>query len=469
MGRRRKAHIVEEVSIVDVVEKGKAVGKTADGKVYFVDGGVPGDVVDVLVTKKKKSYYVGRAIHFREYSKDRVEAFCTHFGACGGCKWQHIAYEAQLRHKQSIVENALVRIGKVAPETIYPILGAPETTFYRNKLEFSASNKRWLSKEELSDESISNGQDVLGFHAPGTYDKVVDVEKCFLQAEPSNTIRNKVRALLKAKELPFYDIKAKEGFLRNFMVRLTSIGELMLVFSFGKKDDALIKDFLEEIRTTFPEVTSLHYCINTKMNDTILDLDIITYHGKGYVEEKLGDIRYKIGPKSFFQTNSSQGKNLYDVVVDFAALNGTENVYDLYTGTGSIALYLANHCRQVVGIEEIADAIKDANFNASMNGIDNAVFYAGDVKDVLGEGFRQKHGKPDLVITDPPRAGMHPKAIELLLALEAPRIVYVSCKPSTQARDIELLSDKYKVTKVQPVDMFPHTFHIENVALLELK
>lgn len=469
MGRRRKAHIEEQVLIVDVAEKGKSIGKTDDGRVFFVEGCVPGDLVDVLVTKKKKSFFIGKAVHFHEYSKDRVEPFCTHFGACGGCKWQHIAYEAQLKHKQSIVENSLIRIGKVEPEKIYPILGAPDTTFYRNKLEFSASNKRWLSTAELSDERISNYEDVLGFHAPGTFDKVVDVEKCYLQPEPSNEVRNKVREMLKARELPFYDIRGKEGFLRNFMVRLTSLGEMMLVFSFGENDEATILSFLDEVMEAFPKTTSLHYCINMKMNDTILDLDIITYKGKGYVEEVLGDIRYKIGPKSFFQTNSRQGKNLYDIVVDFAELKGEENVYDLYTGTGSIALYLAKHCKQVVGIEEIADAIKDANFNAEMNSIDNAVFYAGDVKDILGEDFRQKHGKPDLVITDPPRAGMHPKAIALLLKLEAPRIVYVSCKPSTQARDIELLSEKYKVLKVQPVDMFPHTFHIENVALLELK
>ncbi len=468
MGRRKKPRIFEQIAITGVADKGKAVGRNEEGIVIFVEKVIPGDVVDVLVKRKKAGYMHGMPVVFHKYSEDRVEAFCEHFGVCGGCKWQNVKYEAQLKHKEEVVRNALKRIGKVTPHIFLPILPAPEITYYRNKLEFSFSCKRWLTKEEL-DSGISNKEDVLGFHVPGAYDKIVNVNECHLQPEPSNVLRNAIKSISIEQRLDFYNINAHEGMMRNVIVRTSSLGEIMLVFSFKKEEKGKIKKFLDSLLEQFPKITSLHYCINPKVNDFILDLEIITYYGKGYIEEKLGDTRFKIGPKSFFQTNTKQAKRLYDLIVDFAGFEGHENVYDLYTGTGSIALYISRYCRQVVGVEEIAAAIEDAKFNQTLNEIDNTVFYAGDVKDILTENFANQHGKPDIVITDPPRAGMHPKAVDILLKLAAPKIVYVSCNPATQARDIQLLQEKYELIKVQPVDMFPHTHHIENIALLHLK
>ncbi|NET36891.1 MAG: 23S rRNA (uracil(1939)-C(5))-methyltransferase RlmD [Cyanothece sp. SIO1E1] len=468
MGRRKKPRLVKDVTFTGFADKGKSVGRDEEGRVIFVEEVVPGDIADVLVLRKRKGTFQGVAQQIHTYSPDRVEPVCEHFGVCGGCKWQHLSYEAQLRHKQQVVEDAMRRIGKIDTSCLEPIVGGASTTYYRNKLEFAFSNRRWLTKEEI-DTDISNQADVLGFHRAGAFDKVVDIQHCWLQGEPSNKIRNRIREMAHARGDSFYDLKANTGFLRHLLIRVTRIGEVLVILSFGEDDTDKIQEFLGEVLEEFPDITTLTYCINTKLNDYIFDLDMICFHGKGYIEEQLGHVRFKIGPKSFFQTNTEQAKVLYDTVIEFADLKGTENVYDLYTGIGSIALYVAQQCRQVVGIEEIAAAIVDAEENAKLNTIDNAIFYAGDVKDILTTEFAAKHGKPDLLITDPPRAGMHPKVVEMLLELAAPRIVYVSCNPATQARDLQLLESSYTVKKIRPVDMFPHTHHIESVALLELK
>lgn len=463
----RKHYIIPEVPIHGIADRGKGVGRTSEGLTVFVNGAVPGDVVDVFVQKKKGTFAEGIADRIVTPSPDRIEAFCQHFNVCGGCKWQNLDYQAQLRHKQLVVEDALLRIGKVDIKEIRPILGAPDTTYYRNKLEFGFANRRWLTKEEMQDENI-DAKHALGFHRAGFFDKIIDIQHCWLQPEPSNAIRNTCREIALEQELDFYDMRTHNGFLRNLMVRITDFGETMLLVSFAKNDKKAIARYLDAILEKFPALTTLVYCVNTKMNDSLFDQTMLTYFGKGFVVEQLGDLRFKIGPKSFFQTNSKQGKKLYDVTAEFAGLSGKENVYDLYTGTGSIALYLARQCRQVVGIEEVPEAIADAEENMRLNDIQNAIFYAGDVKNVLSPEFADKHGRPDVVITDPPRAGMHEKAVRFLLDLAAPRIVYVSCNPATQARDLQLLSEKYAVLKSQAVDMFPHTHHIENVVLLEL-
>ncbi len=467
--RGRKRKILENIAITGIADKGKGVGRTADGQVIFVEEVAPGDVVDVMVMRKKSGFMEGKPTQYRQYSADRVTPFCEHYGVCGGCKWQHLSYEAQLRHKHDTVENAIRRIGKVEVQTFLPILPADPTVYYRNKLEFAFSNWRWLTKEEIASGIPLERQRGLGFHRPGEFDKIVNINHCWLQAEPSNAIRNAVRDIAVAQDLTFFDNKYKHGFLRSMMVRTSSIGETMLLFSFFENDQAKIAPFLNAVIENFPNITTVIYCINTKVNDFLLDLDMLTFVGKGYIEEQLGHVRFKIGPKSFFQTNTNQGKRLYDITVSFADLQGGENVYDLYTGVGSIALYVAQHARQVVGIEEIEAAIVDARENAALNNIDNAIFYAGDVKDILTPEFVEKYGKPDVLITDPPRAGMQPQVVDMLLQMETPKIVYVSCNPATQARDLQLLSAKYEVVKVQPADMFPHTHHIESVALLHLK
>lgn len=469
MGRRKKKRIVvPQVKITGIADKGKSVGRDEDGRVIFVEHVAPGDIADVLIVKKRGDYLQGIPQYFHKYSEDRVEPFCRHFGLCGGCRWQHITYEAQVQHKQDVVYNALKRIGKIEVGEFLPIMPAEDTVYYRNKLEFTFSNKRWLTEEEMTGE-VSNLQDVLGFHRPGAFDKIVDIEHCWLQAEPSNSLRNGIKAIAIEQELSFFDLRQKTGFLRHITIRTTSLGELLLIVSFYEGDLSKIKPFLDAILKQFPNITTLCYCINSKLNDYVLDLEMITYHGKGYIEELLRHVRFRIGPKSFFQTNTRQAVNLYELVAGFAELQGEENVYDLYTGIGSIALFIAGNCKQVVGIEEVEEAINDARENARLNAIENTVFYAGDVKDTLTEDFSKKHGKPDLLITDPPRAGMHKDVLQTLLRLETPRIVYVSCNPASQARDINLLSEKYELKKVQPVDMFPHTHHIENVALLKLK
>jgi 23S rRNA (uracil1939-C5)-methyltransferase len=466
MGRRKKPQLYSSIKFTGIADKGRAVGRTEDGKVVFAEGVVPGDVADVLVRRKKKGVLMGEAQSVHSYGEERVEPFCEHFWNCGGCKWQHLDYAAQAKYKEQVVKDALTRIGKVNPEHFFPIRAAEKTAYYRNKLEFSFSNKRWLQPEELNTE-VSNEVDVLGFHPAGAFDKVIDINHCWLQPEPSNRLRNGIQALAIEQGLSFHDARAHEGFMRQVMFRITTLGEVLVLLSFHQDDPERFRPFMDALLEQFPEITTLCYCINPKKNDFLYDLDMHTYAGPGFVSEELGELRFKVGPKSFFQTNTHQAKVLYDTVVDFAELKGTENVYDLYTGIGSIALYIARHCGHVVGIEEIPEAIVDAEENAALNGIDNTTFYAGDVKDILSPAFAEKHGAPDLLITDPPRAGMHPKVVELLLELNAPRMVYVSCNPATQARDLQLLSGSYRVVKAQPVDMFPHTHHIENVALLE--
>ncbi|MFK7809670.1 MAG: 23S rRNA (uracil(1939)-C(5))-methyltransferase RlmD [Saprospiraceae bacterium] len=465
--RKRKQRIVEGVSLSGIADKGKAVGRNEEGEVFFVEGGVPGDVVDVLVLKKRKGVAQGRVKNFQKTSPERVEPFCQHFDICGGCKWQDLSYEGQLKYKETQVKDALRRIGKVDVNLFQPILGAPETQYYRNKLEFTYCNKRWLTEAEIGTD-VSNVEDVLGFHKAGAFDKMIDIKHCYLQGGISNDLRLAAKAIGIEQGLPFYNPRTNLGFLRNIIIRTTELGEIMVIVVVNGGDIEKISNYLDEIKSQFPQITSLNYCVNTKVNDFILDLDIVCYSGQSFITENLGDINFQIGPKSFFQTNTKQAVRLFDVVKEFAQLNGSENVYDLYTGIGSIALYVAEDCKQVVGIEEVAAAIDDAKLNQERNNIDNAVFYAGDVKDILTDEFSEKHGKPDMVITDPPRAGMHPKVVQTLLALAAPKIVYVSCNPATQARDLLLLKAKYKVTKVRPVDMFPHTHHVENVALLEL-
>lgn len=468
MGRRRKPQLFEQVHFTGIADKGRSVGRDDQGRVVFVDEVAPGDIADVLVIRKKKGVWMGVAKEFHQYSPDRVEPFCQHYWHCGGCKWQHLSYEAQAKHKEKVVSDTLQRIGKVDVQKMLPIKAAEKTSFYRNKLEFSFSNKRWLTREEI-DSDVSNEEDVLGFHRAGAFDKVINIDKCWLQPEPSNELRNGIKALAIEQGLSFHDAREHKGFMRQVMFRITSLGEVLVLLSFHEDKPDLYKPLMDAILERFPQITSLHYCINTKLNDFLYDLEMHTYAGKAYVEEVLGEVRFKVGPKSFFQTNTHQAKALYDTVVEFADLQGTENVYDLYTGIGSIGLYVAKHCKQVVGIEEIPEAIEDAKVNATLNDIKNTVFYAGDVKDILTTDFADKHGKPDLLITDPPRAGMHAKVVEMLLQLESPRMVYVSCNPATQARDLQLLSEKYEVIKSQPVDMFPHTHHIENVVLLQLK
>ncbi len=460
--------MVYDVPVVDVADRGKSVAKDAEGKVYFVDKAVPGDVVDILVLKKKKSFFQGVVKKYKKKSELRVQPKCDHFGVCGGCKWQHLDYEAQLRFKANTVLNAMTRIANVDPAVIRPIKGAEQVFNYRNKLEYSFSNKRWLTEDEVNSDGKINQSPALGFHAPGAFDKVVDVQTCHLQEDLSNKIRNFVRVYTQKHHLEYYDARAHTGLMRNMILRNTSLGQWMLIMSFAHEDDA-VQLLMNELKSRFPEITSLHYVINKKHNDTILDQDIILFHGEPFVIEQLGDVRYKIGTKSFFQTNTAQAKVLFDAVVEFADFKGEENIYDLYTGLGSIALYVSDSVRHVTGIEEVEPAIIDARENARFNSIENTTFYAGDVKDILTPAFSDQHGRPDLVITDPPRVGMHKDVVKTLLDLEAPRIVYVSCNPATQARDLDLLSEKYTTMAMQPVDMFPHTHHIENVALLELK
>jgi len=466
MGRKKK--MVYDVPVVYVADRGKSVAKDAEGRVYFIDKAVPGDVVDILVLKKKKSFFQGVVKEYKKMSEFRVEPRCEHFGVCGGCKWQHLDYEAQLQFKSNTVLNAMTRIGNVDPSIIKPIKRAKEIYNYRNKLEYSFSNKRWLTDAEIQTDGKIKQSSALGFHAPGAFDKVVDVNTCHLQDDLSNDIRNFVRTYTQEHQLEYYDARAHTGLMRNMILRNTTLGQWMLIMSFAHEDDA-VTPLMNTLKDQFPQITSLHYVINKKFNDTILDQDIILHHGEPFIIEQLGKVQYKIGPKSFFQTNTSQAKVLFDTVVEFADLKGDENVYDLYTGLGSIALYVSQSASHVTGIEEVEAAIVDAKENARLNNIDNTTFYAGDVKDILTSNFSDKHGKPDLVITDPPRVGMHKDVVQTLLRLEAPRIVYVSCNPATQARDLDLLSEKYTAIVMQPVDMFPHTHHIENVALLELK
>lgn len=464
--KRRPQQIVENILITDVAAEGKAIAKI-DGMTVFVPFVVPGDIVDIQITRNKKSYAEGKAIRFEKYSEIRTTPVCQHFGVCGGCKWQNLPYEEQLRYKHKQVMDNLERIGKVElPEAQY-IMGAPETTFYRNKLEFTFSNKRWLTEKEISSNKEFKNMNSLGFHIPGLFDKVLDINKCWLQGSLSNDIRNAVREYCNDNDYSFFDIRKQEGMMRTLMIRNTSIGELMVIVVFFEDDEDKRNSLMEFIANKFPEITALLYVINQKGNDTITDQEVITYKGNDAIYEEMEGLKFKIGPKSFYQTNSEQAYHLYEVAREFAQLSGNELVYDLYTGTGTIANFVAKDAKKVIGIEYVEEAIEDAKVNSANNNIDNTLFYAGDMKDILNQEFINEHGQPDVIITDPPRAGMQDDVINTILFAEPQRIVYVSCNPATQARDINLLDTKYRVAKIQPVDMFPHTHHVENVVLLE--
>lgn len=470
MARKKKElPLLEKVTITDVAAEGKAVAKVNE-LVIFVPYVVPGDVVDLQVKRKKNHYAEAVAVKFHEKSPLRTEPFCSHFGVCGGCKWQCLSYEEQLKYKQKQVFDNLTRIGKVELPEFRPILGSEKTRFYRNKLEFTFSNKRWLTEEEVKQDVKYDQMNAVGFHIPGAFDKVLAIDKCWLQDDISNQIRNAVRDYAYAHDFPFFDLRTQEGLLRNIMIRTSSTGELMVVLQCKVTDDEgrrKMEEILQFMADSFPQITSLMYVINNKCNDTIGDLDVEVFKGNDHIFEEMEGLRFKVGPKSFYQTNSEQAYNLYKVAREFAGLTGNELVYDLYTGTGTIANFVARQARKVVGIEYVPEAIKDAKVNSALNGIDNTLFYAGDMKDILTNDFIAEHGRPDVIITDPPRAGMHNDVIDVILAAEPKRIVYVSCNPATQARDLQLLDGKYKVTAVQPVDMFPHTHHVENVVQLE--
>jgi len=467
LGRKRK--VFEEVEIIDMAEKGYAVGRTPEGQILMVSGAVPGDVVDVECRKKKKSVWWGQPRHFREKSPHRQEPFCDHFENCGGCQWQHFSYEAQLTYKEKKVRDNLQRIGDLKDFEFLPILGAEQTRHYRNKMEYSFSAKRWITQEEIDEGGDIENEGGLGFYRSGSFEKVTDLDHCHLQPEPGNEIRNFVKKKALELGLSFYDNREHVGFLRQLLIRTTTTGQTMIVLAVGEPDREKIDALLGALKETFPDLDSIYYTVNQKKNNFLYDLDMHHWHGEKQIEERLGHLSFKIRPKSFFQTNTLQARRLYDRVVDFADLQGTENVYDLYCGTGSIGLYLARNCKSVVGIEEVGQAVLDARQNASDNGIEHAQFHLGRVREVLTDAFQSAHGVPDLLVTDPPRAGMHPDVVDILLQLKAPRMVYVSCNPATQARDLAALSQAYRLVKIQPVDMFPHTSHIESVALLELK
>ena len=468
MKRKNKNIILEKVTIEDYAAEGKSLARI-DGKVVFVENAVAGDVVDILLTKNKKDWAEGFITHYHSYSGDRVVPFCPHFGICGGCQWQMLPYEKQLQYKQKQVTDNLTRIGKVQLPPLLPILGADRTTFYRNKMEYTFSSRRYLLKEELHNPDINTSQNVAGFHAKGIFDKIVDIDTCYLQEEPTNQLRHAVKNWAIAHGCSFYDIKSHQGWLRTMQLRVCTTGEVMANIVFGYEDEGSRLALLDHILELFPGLTTLLYTINTKMNDSMYDLFPQVYHGKGYVIEKLDGYQFKIGPKSFFQTNSTQGERLYRVAREFAELTGKETVYDLYCGTGSIGIFVSHLANKIIGVETIPEAIADAGENAALNNIRHASFFAGDVINVCNDDFFAQHGKPDVIITDPPRAGMHDKLVKKILDTEAPLIVYVSCNPATQARDLNLLDEKYSVTAVQPVDMFPHTHHIENVVQLRLK
>lgn len=468
MARKKKKELplIENVEILDIAAEGKAIAKV-DDLVVFIPYVVPGDIIDLQITRKKNKYAEGKPVRFVSYSPDRTEAFCEHFGFCGGCKWQILPYSEQLKYKQKQVTDNLTRIGKVELPEISPILGSEKTEFYRNKLEFTFSNKKWLTWEQIQTNVTFDNMNAVGFHIPGCFDKVLDINKCWLQDNVSNQIRDFIRQYCYDKGYTFFDLRNRGGLMRNIIIRTSTTGELMLIVVFYDYMKEQQEDLLEAIANEFPQITSLLYIINQKANDTITDQEVLTWRGNNYIFEEMEGLKFMIGSKSFYQTNSEQAYNLYKITRDFAQLTGNELVYDLYTGTGTIANFVAKMSKKVVGIEYVADAIEDAKVNSVNNNIDNTLFYAGDMKDILTQEFINEHGRPDVIITDPPRAGMHTDVVSVILFAEPKRIVYVSCNPATQARDLSLMDEKYKVVKVQPVDMFPHTHHVENVVLLE--
>ena len=472
MSRKKKPlPVLENITITDVAAEGKSLVRVGD-MVVFVPFCVPGDVVDLQVKKKKHSYCEAEVIRFIEYSKVRATPFCEHFGVCGGCKWQNLPYEEQLKAKQKQVYDQLRRIGKVELPEISPILGSQKTTAYRNKLEFGCCNKRWLTREQVTSGFKYDNMNGIGFHITGAFDKILPIEKCWLMDDMHNSIRNSIRDYAFSNGISFFDLREQHGLLRDIIIRNSNSGEWMVIVQFhydveGDEERAL--GLMQHIADTFPEITALMYVNNQKCNDTIGDQDVIVFKGNDHIFEHMEELRFKVGPKSFYQTNTEQAYHLYCVARDFAQLTGNEVVYDLYTGTGTIANFVARKASKVVGIEYVPEAIEDAKVNSDINGIGNTTFFAGDMKDILTDDFIAEHGKPDVIITDPPRAGMHPDVVKVIMNAAPKRIVYVSCNPATQARDLQLLDPLYRVEKVQPVDMFPHTPHVENVVLLEIK
>lgn len=464
--KRKQLPLLEKVPVTGVAAEGKAIARV-DGMTVFVPYAVPGDVADIQITKKKSNYAEGKVTRFELFSENRADPFCEHFGTCGGCKWQILPYGEQLKYKQKQVEDNLTRIGKVELPEISPILGAPETTFYRNKLEFTFSDKRWLTEKEISSGSEPRQMDALGFHIPGMFDKVLDINKCWLQDDLSNQIRNAARDFCLKNKFSFFDLRNQSGLMRTLILRNTSVGEWMVIVVFYEDDAEKREMLLNFLAGKFPQITSLLYIINRKANDTITDQEVICWKGREYIVEEMEGLQFKIGPKSFYQTNSRQAYSLYKVAREFAGLSGSERVYDLYTGTGTIANFVARNAGKVIGIEFVEEAIEDARKNSRNNNIENTSFFAGDMRKILTVDFIREHGRPDVIITDPPRAGMHDDVIGAILFAEPQRIVYVSCNPATQARDLNLLDSKYRVARVQPVDMFPQTHHVENVVLLE--
>lgn len=472
--KKKPLPVIEQVHVIDASSDGQAVGRV-DDIVVFIKNAVPGDVVDVQITRKKNKFREGKAIHTHQYSNKRTPALCSHFGTCGGCKWQNMDYQWQLYYKHKQVKDALTRLIKIELPEIKPIIASEKIYQYRNKLEFTFSNKKWLTQEQIDDKSLdfSNAgeetRNALGFHIPGMFDKILDIEQCHLQEEPSNAIRNEIKRYALENKLTFFDLREQVGLLRNIIIRSTSTGEWMLIISFHYDDKPAIEKLMTHICERFPQLSSVHYVINSKRNDTISDLDILLFKGKDSIYEKMENLQFKISPKSFYQTNSEQAYQLYRVAREMAAIKNTEIVYDLYTGTGTIANFVAHQAKKVVGIEYVPAAITDARINSELNQIHNTSFYAGDMKDVLNDAFIRENGKPHVIITDPPRAGMHEDVTRKILEIAPERIVYVSCNPATQARDLQLLDTSYRVAEVQPVDMFPQTHHVENVVLLVKK
>ena len=459
--------VFDHIKVLDAGAKGVSVAKAPDGKVIFIPNVVPGDVVDIQTLKKRKAYYEGKAVKFHEFSEHRIEPICEHFGVCGGCKWQNMNYSQQLFYKQNEVKNHLQRIGKIELPEFEPILGSEKQFFYRNKMEFGFSNSRWLTQDEIESQDDLGNRNALGFHIPKMWDKILDINKCHLQEDPSNAIRNEIRDFANINNLTFFNPRGHEGLLRTLMLRTASTGEIMVLIQFFEDDKQNRELLLDHLFEKFPQITSLQYVINNKANDTLYDTNIKLYKGRDYILEEMEGLKFSINAKSFYQTNSDQAYELYKITRDFAGLTGNEIVYDLYTGTGTIAQFVSKNAKKVIGVESVPEAIEDAKANAKRNEITNCEFFVGDMKVVFNEAFIAQHGKPDVIITDPPRDGMHKDVVEQLLKIEAQKIVYVSCNSATQARDLALMDEKYKVTRVRPVDMFPQTHHVENVVLLE--
>ena len=468
MSRKKKFHLFENIEVIDTAAKGKTVAKAPDGRVIFLSNAVPGDVVDIQTGRKRKSYFEGKAVKFHKYSDKREQPVCEYFGTCGGCKWQNLKYEEQLFYKQKEVTNNLIRIGHLDVPKVSPILGCKETYFYRNKMEFSFSDSRWLTNEEIKDEKEYDDKNACGFHIPRMWDKILDIDKCYLQEDPSNDIRNAIKKFAVDNKLSFFNPRNQHGLLRTLMIRIVTTGEIMVVVQFFENDKDKRELLLNYITDKFSEITSLQYVINQKGNDTIYDQEVVTFSGKDHIVEEMEGLRFIINAKSFYQTNSKQAYELYKITRQFADLSGNEIVYDLYTGTGTIAQFIAKKAKKVIGVESVPEAITDAKINAKNNGIENTEFFVGDMAKVFTEDFISKNGLPDVIITDPPRDGMHKNVIEQILRILPRKIVYVSCNSATQARDLSLMKEFYTIIKSQAVDMFPQTHHIENVVLLEL-